>query len=503
MKLVKTLERILSIEQALRSLVECQVMDSDFGMEHQAFKTVPDSKSLASLHSSLSCSFNTMDTIFGDESRYSQKCVGEFEEIVSQNAFGGAPESLISNVDGAFFADPAFSAKYLQKPSFPPVMAKEISNADGSGGIAGQNIPILPNSVHFHTPGVKNGVNSASWRNLEASHHGSEVSKFSIGNAPSTLVQFPSDPGFVEQAAKFSSFNNIDCSSSGNVVRGPSNLRPIVGGVRPPVGGVSQGGGEDMSVISEPTKCMDDGNGRKRRTKSLTSAENAKEPEEAKAKRCRLGENSEIDDDDNNDETSDSNSKKGKDKSSKGAQKDDNYIHVRARRGQATDSHSLAERVRREKINQRMKFLQDLVPTCNKVTGKAVMLDEIINYVQSLQHQVEFLSMKLATVNPKLDFNIDNFLAKEMSGSFSSKGVSPTYFHLDQLKQGSLQTVPSPGSDIPSTMSSVDSAEMFDGANFQRQDGWESELQNMYNMGLLQSRLQQQQQQHQHQQRPL
>lgn len=45
--------------------------------------------------------------------------------------------------------------------------------------------------------------------------------------------------------------------------------------------------------------------------------------------------------------------------------------------------------VRREKINQRMKFLQDLVPGCNKVTGRAAMLDEIIHYVQSLQQQVE------------------------------------------------------------------------------------------------------------------
>nr|ABK24344.1 unknown [Picea sitchensis] len=467
-------------------------MDPDFGVERQAFEAVPDSKSLVSLHSSLSCSFNTMDTIFCDESRYSQKCTGEFGEIASQNAFGGAPESIISNAGGAFFADPSFAAKYLQKSSFSPVMAKETSNADGSGSIGGPNVPILANSVQFHTPSVKNSVNARRWRNLEASHLGSEVSKFGIGSVPSALVQFPSDPGFVEQAAKFSPFNNIDRNSSENVVCGASNLPPIVGGVQ-------QGGGENMSVFSEPTKCVDDGNGKKRRAKSLTSAENSKEPEEAKAKRCRLGESSEIDDDDNNDETSDSNSKKGKEKNSNVSQKDDNYIHVRARRGQATDSHSLAERVRREKINQRMKFLQDLVPTCNKVTGKAVMLDEIINYVQSLQHQVEFLSMKLATVNPKLDFNIDNFFAKEMSGSFSSKGMSPTYFHLDQLKQASLQTVPSPGSDIPSTMSSVDSAEMFDGTNFQRQEGWDSELQNMYNMGLLQSRLQQ----HQHQQRPL
>ncbi|PIN23228.1 hypothetical protein CDL12_04051 [Handroanthus impetiginosus] len=92
----------------------------------------------------------------------------------------------------------------------------------------------------------------------------------------------------------------------------------------------------------------------------------------------------------------------------------DEYIHIRARRGQATNSHSLAERVSREKISERMKFLQDLVPGCSKVTGKAVMLDEIINYVQSLQRQVEFLSMKLATVNPRLDFNIEGLLAKDI-----------------------------------------------------------------------------------------
>ncbi|KAI4379197.1 hypothetical protein MLD38_005524 [Melastoma candidum] len=83
-------------------------------------------------------------------------------------------------------------------------------------------------------------------------------------------------------------------------------------------------------------------------------------------------------------------------------------------KGQATNSHSLAERARREKISERMKLLQDLVPGCSKVTGKAVMLDEIINYVQSLQRQVEFLSMKLATVNPQIDSHIEGILAKEM-----------------------------------------------------------------------------------------
>lgn len=85
-------------------------------------------------------------------------------------------------------------------------------------------------------------------------------------------------------------------------------------------------------------------------------------------------------------------------------------IHVRARRGEATDSHSLAERViniiyiylriclfifaddninylelcrpyiwkfvqvRREKISEKMRILQNLVPGCDKVRGIYVKL---------------------------------------------------------------------------------------------------------------------------------
>ncbi|KAL6893880.1 hypothetical protein ACP4OV_007978 [Aristida adscensionis] len=89
------------------------------------------------------------------------------------------------------------------------------------------------------------------------------------------------------------------------------------------------------------------------------------------------------------------------------------YIHVRARRGQATDSHSLAERARREKISERMKVLQDLVPGCNKVIGKASVLDEIINYIQSLQCQVEFLSMKLEAVNAHVASGVEAFPSKD------------------------------------------------------------------------------------------
>ncbi|KAM6593411.1 hypothetical protein CsatA_001114 [Cannabis sativa] len=89
-------------------------------------------------------------------------------------------------------------------------------------------------------------------------------------------------------------------------------------------------------------------------------------------------------------------------------------VHVRARRGQATDSHSLAERVRRGKINERLRCLQDIVPGCYKTMGMAVMLDEIINYVQSLQNQVEFLSMKLTAASTFYDFNSETDAVEKM-----------------------------------------------------------------------------------------
>ncbi|XAR72336.1 hypothetical protein NMG60_11018943 [Bertholletia excelsa] len=92
-------------------------------------------------------------------------------------------------------------------------------------------------------------------------------------------------------------------------------------------------------------------------------------------------------------------------------------IHVRAKRGQATDSHSLAERLRREKINEKLRSLQDLVPGCYKTMGMAVMLDVIINYVRSLQNQIEFLSMKLSAASLFYDFNSDVDPTDAMQGA--------------------------------------------------------------------------------------
>ncbi|KAL8248479.1 hypothetical protein R6Q59_005347 [Mikania micrantha] len=96
--------------------------------------------------------------------------------------------------------------------------------------------------------------------------------------------------------------------------------------------------------------------------------------------------------------------KKGKNSAAK-VEKPREVVHVRARRGEATDSHSLAERLRREKINRKLRCLQELVPGCYKTMGMSVMLEVTINYIRSLQTQIEFLSMKLTAASMFYDFN--------------------------------------------------------------------------------------------------
>ncbi|KAJ0083407.1 hypothetical protein Patl1_29631 [Pistacia atlantica] len=69
---------------------------------------------------------------------------------------------------------------------------------------------------------------------------------------------------------------------------------------------------------------------------------------------------------------------------------------IRAKRGCATHPRSIAERVRRTKISERMRKLQDLVPNMDKQTNTADMLDLAVDYVKELQSQVKALSDKRA-----------------------------------------------------------------------------------------------------------
>ncbi|KAI3826928.1 hypothetical protein L1987_00988 [Smallanthus sonchifolius] len=63
----------------------------------------------------------------------------------------------------------------------------------------------------------------------------------------------------------------------------------------------------------------------------------------------------------------------------------------RAKRGCATHPRSIAERVRRTRISERMKKLQDLFPNMDKQTSTADMLDMAVQHIKDLQKDVQKL----------------------------------------------------------------------------------------------------------------
>ncbi|GMI76172.1 phytochrome interacting factor 3-like 5, PHY-INTERACTING FACTOR 1 [Hibiscus trionum] len=67
------------------------------------------------------------------------------------------------------------------------------------------------------------------------------------------------------------------------------------------------------------------------------------------------------------------------------------------KRSRTAEVHNLSERRRRDRINEKMKALQELIPRCNK-SDKASMLDEAIEYLKSLQLQVQMMTMSCGMV---------------------------------------------------------------------------------------------------------
>ncbi|XP_050204479.1 transcription factor bHLH62-like [Mercurialis annua] len=361
----------------------------------------------------------------------------------STDQFDSALSSMVSS--------PAASNSNISSESF---MIRELI---GKLGNIGNSQPMLAASFNNNNNNNNSTPNSCYSRPLSSPPklNMSPVAQLTKPLAlNSTVAEFTADPGFAERAARFSCFgsrsfngrsstfgvNNAEiqyrCNNNGNNSNGNSNLgnvnkMPRVSSTPSLKGNkdysllqqdpseLANSNSQDDSSVSEQNPNGESGfrpelNSRKRKAVSKAKSKEIPQPN--------------LDKDGEEDNDSDAKRSKGND-IEKNEIKDEevkkennvkavdphiDYIHVRARRGQATDSHSLAERVRREKISERMKLLQDLVPGCNKVTGKALMLDEIINYVQSLQRQVEFLSMKLASVNTSLDINMDTLVSKDV-----------------------------------------------------------------------------------------
>ncbi|KAK7304552.1 hypothetical protein VNO77_42433 [Canavalia gladiata] len=408
-----------------------------------------DSSALSSIVSSPSAPSNPNNNNMCNESFMIRELVGKLGTIGSSHDEISSPHSHHHH--------------HHHQPQQPPLVVVASSSYMNNGN---------NNSTPLSSPPKLNIVNNLGGKSMGLN---------------STVAEFSADPGFAERAAKFSCFGSRSFNDrSSNLVVNNAELaqrsaKVMEHGKLPRVSsspllktlgsqmGAQQNNNssqfqeqermevtnsQEESTISEQTPngeiglktTSPDVNSRKRKASSKGKAKetsNSSNPtkgvevsEDSNAKRSKHeGEGNE-----NGlvkvEEESKAVEEKQNKSNSKPPEPPKDYIHVRARRGQATDSHSLAERVRREKISERMKLLQDLVPGCNKVTGKALMLDEIINYVQSLQRQVEFLSMKLASVNTRMDFSIENLISKDVFQSNNSLATNPNpMFPLDSSAQ--------------------------------------------------------------------
>ncbi|KAL1550084.1 transcription factor PIF1-like [Salvia divinorum] len=83
------------------------------------------------------------------------------------------------------------------------------------------------------------------------------------------------------------------------------------------------------------------------------------------------------------------------------------------KRSRAAEVHNLSERRRRDRINEKMRALQELIPRCNK-SDKASMLDEAIEYLKSLQLQVQMMSMGCGMVPMMYPVGVQQYMPAAM-----------------------------------------------------------------------------------------
>ncbi|XP_073134708.1 transcription factor PHYTOCHROME INTERACTING FACTOR-LIKE 13-like [Henckelia pumila] len=89
-----------------------------------------------------------------------------------------------------------------------------------------------------------------------------------------------------------------------------------------------------------------------------------------------------------------------------------------ARRSRVAEVHNLSERRRRDRINEKMRALQELITHSHK-SDKASMLDEVIEYMKYLQSQIQFMWMGSQMAQMVLP-GIQNYMF------WAGMGISPT-----------------------------------------------------------------------------
>nr|UOF76181.1 phytochrome interaction factor 8 [Fraxinus mandshurica] len=115
---------------------------------------------------------------------------------------------------------------------------------------------------------------------------------------------------------------------------------------------------------------------------------------------------------------------------------------VSTKRSRAAAVHNQSERKRRDKINQRMKTLQKLVPNSSKA-DKASMLDEVIEYLKQLQAQVQIMSrMNMSPM--MLPLAMQQQLQMPMMSPMGMAGMGMGFMDINTIGRAGMPPVLSP-----------------------------------------------------------
>ncbi|KAM0956096.1 hypothetical protein ACFX2A_024914 [Malus domestica] len=141
------------------------------------------------------------------------------------------------------------------------------------------------------------------------------------------------------------------------------------------------------------------------------------------------------------------------------------------RRSRAAEVHNLSERRRRDRINEKMRALQELIPHSNK-TDKASMLDEAIEYLKSLQMQLQVIWMG-SGMAPMMFPGVQHYISQMGMGPPALPAMhNPVRLPRHPLVDQCMNVAPAPNQTVmcqPPVLNPVDYHNQVQNPSFQEQ----------------------------------
>ncbi|XVF32265.1 hypothetical protein REPUB_Repub17cG0067000 [Reevesia pubescens] len=288
------------------------------------------------------------------------------------------------NFDQDFCADLLYPSSAAPAPAVAPCVTSTaatsapppLGTVSQVSAVASASRPPIPPARRneLESTRIQNFVHFSRHKTVRAEQSGPSNSKSVV--MESTVIDSSDTPAMApELGAPQAMPSNTEAASGGNNNKVCANMSAAVVDSTP-LAGVSVSASKDYLATCEVTVTSSPG-GSSASASSEPTAQKAA-PAEDRKRKGREPDDAECHSEDAEFESADA--------------KKQMHGSTSTKRSRAAEVHNLSERRRRDRINEKMRALQELIPRCNK-SDKASMLDEAIEYLKSLQLQVQMMSM--------------------------------------------------------------------------------------------------------------